>query len=205
MKHKSLKKVNFSSFGFVIHIIPFNFTFCTHYYIQCIFEPICNSVSVLVYFSIKLKYTLKFNINMNISWLVEQNFYIFFKKAILSSSPVATKLGILTITLSVTFSLHVFIDYTSTVTKGFPASPPLPPPPWPSLLLFKTFVRSPFFSISPLFKIFHIISPILMQTTPLFPWCNTRQPSLHIINKFTQKSKGWFYQFTCCHLSKINF
>ena len=126
MKHKSLKKVNFSSFGFVIHIIPFNFTFCTHYYIQCIFEPICNSVSVLVYFSIKLKYTLKFNINMNISWLVEQNFYIFFKKAILSSSPVATKLGILTITLSVTFSLHVFIDYTSTVTKGFPASPPSP-------------------------------------------------------------------------------
>ena len=164
MKHKNFKKVNFCSFGFVIHIIPFSFIFCTRYYIQLIFEPICNSVSLLVYFSIKLKYTLKFNINMNISWLVEQNFYIFFKKAILSSSRVATKLGILTITLLVTFSLHVFIDYTSTVTMGFPA----PPPPWPSLLLFKTFVYPPFFSISPLFKIFHIISPIVMLTTPLF-------------------------------------
>ena len=88
------------------------------------------------------------------------------------------------------------------VRKGVPASPPsflrhpsLDPARPP---LFKIFVTPPFFSVSPSFKVFSTVPPTLTQLHPALirptnlPW-------------FRQISKGWFYQFNCHFLSKINF
>ena len=79
------------------------------------------------------------------------------------------------------------------------------PTPWPSLFpLFKIIVSSPIFSIPPPFKVFQTVPPPSPRRPPWFP-NPTHQPSLHMINEFKQISKGWFYQFTCWYLSKINF
>ena len=64
--------------------------------------------------------------------------------------------------------------------------------------LFKIFVSPLIFSVPLLFKVFEIVSLTLTQPLPALirptnlPW-------------FKQISKGWFYQFNCCFLSKINF
>ena len=66
-----------------------------------------------------------------------------------------------------------------------------PPPPF----LKSLFPLSSFLFLS-LFKYFRQFP--LPQAT-LLPY-STNQPSLHIINRFKQISKGWFYQFNCCFL-----
>ena len=79
------------------------------------------------------------------------------------------------------------------------------PTPWPSLLplpLFKIFVFHPLFSVPPPVKVFQAV-PSSLHNSLLHKLTN--QPSLHIISRFEQISNGWFYQFNCCFLSKINF
>ena len=91
--------------------------------------------------------------------------------------------------------------------KGVPAplphfkvptsSPKLPP-------FLKIFVSRPLFFVPPPFKVFQTVPPPHPHTNPSCPNL-THQPSSHIINVFKQISKGWFYQFNCRLLSKINF
>ena len=70
--------------------------------------------------------------------------------------------------------------------------------------LFKIFVPlPPLFCSTPFYGVSDS-SPILTHSTPSYP-NPTDQPSLHIINELRQISKGWFYQFNCCFLSKNNF
>ena len=77
--------------------------------------------------------------------------------------------------------------------KGFSLTP-----------LFKTFVSTPLFSVPSPFQVFQTVPPSPTLTQPSCP-NRTNEPSRHIINRFKQISKGWFYQFNCRFLSKINF
>ena len=60
------------------------------------------------------------------------------------------------------------------------------------------FIFLPLFSVPPTFKVFQTVSPTLMQ-----PPTALIQPTN--LSWFKQISKGQFYQFNCCFLSKINF
>ena len=84
------------------------------------------------------------------------------------------------------------------VPKGVPTTLLIRHPPLdPACPLFKIFVSPSIFSVPSPFKVFYTVSPNLMQPHPALirptnlPW-------------FQQISKGWFYQFNCCFLSKIN-
>ena len=66
----------------------------------------------------------------------------------------------------------------------------------------KALLPLPFFLFHPILRYFRQFPH--PHATPFFP-NPTHQPSLHIINGFKQISKGWFCQFNCRFLSKINF
>ena len=70
-----------------------------------------------------------------------------------------------------------------------------------SQFLRGVFISPSLFSVPPPFKVFEASSP---HATPSCP-NPIDQPSLHIINRFKQISKGRFYHFNCHFLSKVNF
>ena len=67
--------------------------------------------------------------------------------------------------------------------------------------VLKSCVSPPVFPVPPRFKVFQTVHPHAIPSCPN----PTDQPSLHIINRFKQISKGWFYQFNCHFLSKVSF
>ena len=77
--------------------------------------------------------------------------------------------------------------------------PPLDPACTP---FFKIFVSLTLFSVPPPFKVFQTVIPTLTQLPPALIQ-HTNLP--YTITRFKQLSKGWFYQFNCRFLSKINF
>ena len=89
------------------------------------------------------------------------------------------------------------------VCKGVPA-PPLYKAPTPCISLAPLFKNlwflSPLF-FPPSFRVFQTVS--LPSRNSLLPWSEALTFVTH--NKFKQLSKGWFYQFICCCLSKVNF
>ena len=68
----------------------------------------------------------------------------------------------------------------------------------------KSFFPLVSFLFHPLLRYFRQFPSPSRRQTLFFP-SPTHQPSLHIIYGIKQISKGWFYQFTCCCLSKTNF
>ena len=98
--------------------------------------------------------------------------------------------------------VYLYLLHRTIVRKGVPAPHFKSHTPWPRSPLFKIFVSLPLFSVPPPIKV--IKSFPHPYATPSYP-NPTNHPSLHIINKFEQISKGWFYQFNCRFQSKINF
>ena len=87
--------------------------------------------------------------------------------------------------------VYLYLLHRTIVRKGVPAPHFKSHTPWPRSPLFKIFVSLPLFSVPPPIKV--IKSFPHPYATPSYP-NPTNHPSLHIINKFEQISKGWFYQ-----------